>query len=199
MAGFIRTILHVPGIHWISTRVGGKALRSLSFDEKFRSGDWSFDGECPDLVRIVETLRAGGNVLLMGCGTAPIATILAPASFATILGVDLSKEAILRARARVPECDSARIRFELGDMLDYQPNQPFDVVLFSESIYYAPRPARQTLLERIRENLTSRGKIIVTIAQPDRYAGILKMIRERFCVELDRPLEGGKRHVLVFS
>jgi hypothetical protein len=46
--------------------------------------------------------------------------------------------------------------------------------------------------------LTGQGKIIVTIAQPERYANILKMIRKNFQVAEDRSFQDSARHLLVF-
>jgi len=175
--------------------LGGKKLRSLSFDEKFRSGAWEFNSENPDLVKMVEHYAAKGHILLLGCGGASITSELAPHSYETLLGLDLSSEAIARAKRHGTE----KARFRVADMVAYECVRRHDVILLQDSLYYVPWRLRKRLLRRFCRSLTTRGRLIVVIAHPDRYLGILRMIRRNFKVEVDRPLEGEKRHVVVFS
>jgi len=191
----LQKALRIRGIHWLITRFGGKRLCRLSFDEKYKSGDWAFGSETRDLVQLVEKYSSSGHVLALGCGAAPIAGALNPVSYRSFLGIDLSSEAIAIARKQA----NNRIRFETGDMVSYRCSRKYDVILFPDSLYYVPFFARKRLLVKLCRGLTARGKIIVVIAHPDRYAGILKMIRQNFAVDVDRELEGTKRHVLVFS
>lgn len=195
MTRFTQKLLGLKGIHWLATRFGGSRLSGMSFDEKFRRKDWNFSGESPDLVRIVEGITSGGHLLLMGCGTAPIVDALNPGSYEGILGVDLSTEAVATARRRVNE----KIRFEVGDMNGHRCSRDYNVILFSESLYYVHWFKRKELLSRMQKHLAPGGRLIVTIADPKRYSGILSMVRRNFTVELDRPLENSERHVLVFS
>jgi trans-aconitate methyltransferase len=187
-------ILALKGVHWLATRWGGKRLSSISFDEKFRRKDWDFSGESPDLVQLVEKYCLGGHLLLLGCGTASITKALAPGSYDTLLGVDLSKEAVSAATAFANE----RIRFEVGDMTRHQSSEKYSVILFSESLYYVNSFSRKKLLMRMRQQLAPQGWMIVTIADPRRYSSILSMIRRNFAVEVDRSLNASERHVVVF-
>lgn len=194
MTELVRRILSVRGIHYLATRFGGNRLRSLSFDEKYRSGDWNFTNDDPDLVRLVEEYGASGHILVLGCGTAPIAGALKPASFQSLLGIDLSQEAIAAANKRANE----KIRFEVADMVGFRCPRDYDVILFSDSLNYVSWLARRRLLQKLCRHLTPRGRMMVVIAAPARYAGILRMIRRHFEVEVDRSLRGSQRHVLVF-
>jgi trans-aconitate methyltransferase len=194
MTEFVRRFLSLRGIHYAVTRFGGKRLRSLSFDGKFQSGDWNFNSENPDLVHLVETYCFNGHILALGCGTAPIASALNAASFQSFLGIDLSEKAIGIANNRANES----IRFEVGEMVGYQCRRNYDVILFSDSFYYVNRFSRKKFLRRLCRSLTPRGRIIVSLAQPMRYASILTMIQSNFTVEVDRSLGGAQGHVLVF-
>jgi len=195
MSALLQRFLQMQGVHWLATRVGSAKLRSLTFDGRFQTGIWDFSTESPGLVKLVEQYSAGGHILVLGCGSCPIAGLLDPASFTSFVGVDLSQEALARASRHA----SPAVRFELGDMVTYRCARPCDVILFSDSLYYAPPFSREKLLVRLRGELSARGRIIVAIAQPRRYAGILKMIRDHFAVEFDRELEGeAGRHILVF-
>src|ERR1700728_4624516 len=110
MNELVQKFLGLRGIHYFATRFGWRSLRRISFDEKFRKGDWIFAGENPDLVQLVEKYSSNGHILALGCGTASIAGALNPQSFQSFLGLDLSVEAIARA------CKYAndKIRFECG-------------------------------------------------------------------------------------
>ena len=195
MSALFQRFLQLQGIHWLATRVGTRKLRSLTFDGRFQTGIWDFSTESPGLVSLVERYSAGGRILVLGCGSCPIAGLLSPASFTSFVGVDLSPEALVRAR----RYSAPGVTFELGDMVTYECRQPVDVILFSDSLYYVPPFSRQRLLSRLATRLTDRGRIVVAIAQPRRYDGILEMVRRNFAVELDQELDGeAGRHVLVF-
>jgi 2-polyprenyl-3-methyl-5-hydroxy-6-metoxy-1,4-benzoquinol methylase len=189
-----RRLLCLPGVQYLTTRFCGPALRRLSFDEKFRTGQWNFSGESSvELANAVERYVNGGDILMLGCGTAAITQSLKPDCFKSFLGVDLSQEAIARANMRA----SDQIRFELGDMLHFTTNQRFDVILFSESLYYLKPWQRQPMLRRASGMLKPLGRIIVTISQPARFAGVLQMIRRNFSILEDRTFSDSQRHLFV--
>jgi SAM-dependent methyltransferase len=195
LVGSFRKLLCVPGIQYLATRFGSASLRRWSFDEKFRSGHWSFtSAPSSELVQVVERYAQGGHILMLGCGGGAIAGALRPDSFASFLGVDLSPEAVSRAGRHA----NHKVRFQVGDMLQFECEQKFDVILFSESLYYLRPRQRRPLLARVAQALTPSGQIVVTIAQPQRFADILRMIRRDFDVAEDRNLAGSPRHLLVF-
>jgi trans-aconitate methyltransferase len=191
----LKKIFTAPGAHYLLTRFGGAALRRKCFDEKYLNGDWNFAGN-PDsvLAGIVEKNAAGGHILILGCGSASMVGGLSPGSFQTLLGIDISPEAINRASWQKSEA----IRFEVGDISKYKCRRKYDVILFSESIYYVNPLRRKRLLKCLADNLTSRGRIIVTVAQPERYANILKMIRQNFEMAEDSNFKDSPRRLLVF-
>lgn len=189
----IRGMLALPGVQYAATRFGNERLRGISFDEKFRRGHWNFSADS-ELVEILERNANGGNILILGCGAASVARATRPDSYRTILGVDISTEAIARANQHA----SDRIEFKQGDMETFKCDREYNVILFSESLYYVNVLKRKPLLQRLSQSLTDTGVIIVTIAQPQRYAGLLETIRSNFSVVEDRTFEGSKRHLLVF-
>lgn len=192
---WFRSLLGFPGIHYVATRFGGSRLRTASFDQKYASGDWNFEADnSSELAAVVEKYAAKGRILMLGCGTGSIATAMAPGSFESFVGVDLSHEAIARAKLR----ESDQIRFEVCDIVSYRCSEEYNVILFSEALYYINPLYRDSLLKRCSQDLTRDGKIIVTIAQPLRYAGILRMIRRNFKVVEDRCFHSSSRHLLVF-
>ena len=195
MIPLIRNFLGIPGIHYLVTRFGGPRLRAASFDQKFNRGDWDFNlDRSAELVSVVEQYAHKGHILMLGCGSASIVSALAPECFAEFVGVDISPEAISRASRRA----TPRIRFTIGDCTTYACERAYDLILFSESLYYISPFHRKALLKRLASHLAPTGSIVVTIADPKRYSGIVCMIRKNFSVIEDRPFQSGDRHLIVF-
>jgi trans-aconitate methyltransferase len=194
MKDSIRRFLALRGVHYLASRYGWKKLRALSFDGKYRAGDWVFSDENPDLVHLVEEYAREGHILVLGCGTAPIASALDANAFQSFLGVDLSEEAIAMANKRA----TAKIRFQGGDMENYQCARQFNVIVFPDSFNYVSLSSQKDVLQKLCRSLLPQGRIIVSISQPARYAGILDMIRGNFRVEVDKSLQSAG-HVLVFG
>jgi trans-aconitate methyltransferase len=191
----LQKVLTLPGVHFLATRFGSDALRKQSFDEKYRDGTWNFAADrSSEMVALVEGYAQQGQILVLGCGTAAIASALDAGKFASLLGVDLSEEAIARARKQ----ENEKIRFQVGDMLKHQCATSYDLILFPESIYYVSVFRRKRLLKRLAQCLTKGGRIMVTLAQPNRYAGTLRMIRRCFQVVEDRYFLESKRYLIVF-
>jgi trans-aconitate methyltransferase len=189
-----RPLLCIPGVQYLTTRFGGRVLRGWSFDEKFRTGEWDFASEpASELVQAVERYAAKGNILMLGCGTGSIAGVLKPECFASFLGIDLSREAIARAGAQ----SNDKIRFQVGDMLGFSSRQKFSVILFSESLYYIGAWKRRALLSRAADMLAPNGRIIVTVAQPARFARMLRMLRRNFEVTEESNFQGSPRRLMI--
>jgi 2-polyprenyl-3-methyl-5-hydroxy-6-metoxy-1,4-benzoquinol methylase len=189
-----RRLLCLPGVQYVTTRFCGPVLRRLSFDEKFRTGQWNFSGEAAtELAEVVEQYVRGGDILMLGCGTAAITRALRPDGFNTFLGIDVSTEAIDRARLHGNE----RIRFELGDMLSFKSESRFNVILFSESLYYLKVWQRKRMLDHALRMLRPDGRIIITISQPTRFGHLLRMIRQNFSIIEDRSFRDSQRRLFV--
>jgi len=172
------------------------SLRSAAFDEKYRRGDWNFEGEASqELSSIVRKYLRGGDLLIMGCGSASILQGFDSTTFGSVLGLDLSTEAIRLANRFA----SDKVVFQVGDMTSFKCPRTYDVILFSESLYYAPAMEREALLRRLVRHLKPGGAFVVTLAQPKRYADIIEMIRRCFQISEDRPFCRSVRHLLVFS
>lgn len=192
---WIKAFLGLPGIHFLLTRFGNSRLRAASFDEKFNRGDWNFTlDRSAELVSIVEQHAHQGHILMLGCGSASLAGVLAPDSFAGFMGVDISPEAIRRASSG----ENHKVRFTVADFTAYRCPRAYNVILFSESIYYVGPFRRKALLKKLATNLVPGGVIVVTIAEPQRYAGILRLIRNNFTLIEDRLFHTGERHLIVF-
>jgi 2-polyprenyl-3-methyl-5-hydroxy-6-metoxy-1,4-benzoquinol methylase len=191
----LRKLLATKGIHYFVTRFGSPQLKSAAFDEKYRRGDWHNQGdESGELAQVAYRYLCNGDLLIMGCGGASVLKGLVVSGFESALGVDISAEAIRLARSYA----SDNVSFRQADMIDFEPHRSYNVILFSESIYYVPTSRQETLLRRLSLSLKPNGVFIVTFAQANRYQDTIVSIRENFSVIEDRPFAGSTRHLLIF-
>ena len=113
---------------------------------------------------LVERLRAGIDVLDLGCGTGRATMLLAqrfPRS--RFLGIDLSAPAIDRARRDAARSRAANVDFELRDAADLCERDRFGLVLTFDAIHDQARP--QKVLDNIHRALRSSGVYIMV--EPD--------------------------------
>ena len=192
----ISKLLKLRGIHFFATRFGSKPLRKLAFEEKFRSGEWNFASDNPrELMDHVKRHANNGNILIMGCGGASILRDLAPDSYASVLGIDLSSEAIRLASHYA----SPKVAFQQADMTEFQCSKPYDLIIFSESINYIPFFQRKRYLQKMCQGLKPGGSILITISQAKRYRHIFRMITKNFEVLADRQFTGSTRRLILFQ
>ncbi len=196
MNNTIHKLLKLRGVHFLATRFGPKHLRKLAFDEKFRSGEWDFSNDGPrELMSLVERQANRGDILVMGCGGASILKDLSPDSYSSVLGVDLSAEAIRLASNYA----GPKVAFQLADMTKFKCPMPYDLIIFSESINYVPFFQRKRYLQAICRDLKPGGTILVTISQSKRYRNIFTMIRKNFEILADRQFTDSARRLILFQ
>jgi 2-polyprenyl-6-hydroxyphenyl methylase/3-demethylubiquinone-9 3-methyltransferase len=150
MPGKLKKLFTARGLHYLFTRFGSAALRKKCFDEKYLNGEWDYSGK-PDfpLAVVVEKYAAAGHILILGCGSASVVGALKPGSFQTLLGIDLSPEAVKLASRQKSEA----VRFEVGDIAEFKCGRKYDVILFAESIYYVSPLRRKKLLKYLAERI----------------------------------------------
>ena len=98
---------------------------------------------------------AGGPLIDIGCGPANSTEVLVarfPGLPAT--GLDSSKSMLDAARARLPH-----VRFELGDIASWKPDQPYGVVLANAVLQWLDR--HEELLPRLISYLRPGGSLAV--------------------------------------
>jgi hypothetical protein len=114
------------------------------------------------------------SIVDVGCGHGRLHQLLRRSSFASYVGLDLSATAIEEAAASA----CAKSRFEVADFTTWIPSRPCDVIIFNESIYYAPDPIAQ--LTRYGGQLTDGGVMVLSMVQSSMNAGIARRIRRCF-------------------
>jgi 2-polyprenyl-3-methyl-5-hydroxy-6-metoxy-1,4-benzoquinol methylase len=146
------------------------------WNHQYASGRWTklhseierarFDA-CATLLR---QHARGGRILELGCGEGILESRLAPGEYTRWLGVDLSEVAIARAQPRANE----HVRYLAADMCAFTPQETFDAIVFSESIYYVPQPGN--VLRRYACFLNPGGVLIVSIFTTKRSDAVWEQI-----------------------
>lgn len=154
------------------------------FDAEYRRGRWDYLASAP-----FERPRQGvvsayvgyadpqGSVLELGCGEGTLYAHLAPTNRSGYVGVDLSEEALGRARARGVSAPLVCAAVE-----HYVPDRRFDVIVFNEVLYYIADPA--AVVRRYRPWLTDGGAVVVSWF---RAPGEAEAREAALWRELDRP------------
>jgi len=191
-----KQLLAAKGIHYLVTRFGPQKLRSMAFDEKYRQGDWRFQGDSTgELPGVVRRYLRKGDLLVLGCGGSSILEGLEADGVNSVLGLDLSEEAI-RLASRYA---SPKVAFQIANMETFECPRSYDVVLFSESLNYVPGGRQVALLHRLGAHLKPGGAFVVTLAEAKRYHDIIERVRANFRMLEDHPFPGSTRHLLVFQ
>src|SRR4051794_7174489 len=89
---------------------------------------------CLQLVKMIDGRRYP-RVLEIGCGAGYLTRMLA-AHADHIVALDISQTAIHRARSL--STDQTQVDFRMGNVMEYKPqvDGPWDLIVFSETIYY---------------------------------------------------------------
>ena len=135
------------------------------WDKEWKSGEWTYmETVAVERSRIAVIggvfipMYGGANssVLDIGCGEGSISDFLAPNAKHKYVGVDLSKEAIIAAKkARGPP-----LRFVHAAAHRFKPLHTFDVVVFSDVLYYTEH---EKVLRQYEQYLNPNGILIISI------------------------------------
>jgi trans-aconitate 2-methyltransferase len=96
------------------------------------------------------------HVADLGCGSGALTRTLARRwPHAHIHGIDSSREMIAAAQSPAEDAPDGSVRFEVGDLSDWKPAQPMDVILSSAALQWVPE--HRDLLVRWAAELTRGG------------------------------------------
>ncbi|MCM2355686.1 MAG: class I SAM-dependent methyltransferase, partial [Arenimonas sp.] len=132
---------------------------------------------------LARALAPGRRVLDAACGEGYGSALMARAG-ATVLGVDLSGEAVAHARARYG--DVPGLRFETGDAtaLDALPDAGFDLVLSFETLEHVQ--AQEAMLDGFARLLAPGGLLLVSTPDKRVYTDLAGTVNPHHVRELYR-------------
>jgi SAM-dependent methyltransferase len=149
---------------------GPTSLKKVLWDKEFSGTKWDFiDDTAGDCVYApLEKYAKSGSILDLGCGPGNTANEVAEGSYQHYVGVDISEEALAKAKKRTTQVGrEGKNVFVQGDFINYEPSQKFDVILFRESIYHVPMGKIKETLDRLSKYLDDDGVFVVRIALSD--------------------------------
>jgi SAM-dependent methyltransferase len=159
---------------------GSPVSRSV-WERQYRGGEWDFlysEDERAHYDAIVELVAAHApphpRILDVGCGPGRLLQLLAPLRFARYTGVDLSVEAVRRAKS----LGSPDASFEVADFQQWDPGGPYDAIVFNESLYYALRPRESA--RRYARALAGNGCLIISAVEYGDMAAMWRRLESGF-------------------
>ena len=139
------------------------------WDKEWSSGAWNYqDTVAVERSRIaviggvltqLYAPYANSTVLEIGCGEGAVSDFLTAAQRPGYVGVDISKEAIAIAKTKR---SPGGTRFVHSPAHKFQPTHKFDVIIFSEVLYYTEY---EKILDQYATYLSPNGIVIISIFQ----------------------------------
>ena len=128
--------------------------------ERFGAG-WEQAAEHDEFLALLPDVQ-GQRILDLGCGAGQLASHLAHASAAEVVGVDISERMLSLARN---ERAHPRIRFERAALEDvFFPSERFELIVSSLALHYVED--YRGLMQRIAAWLTPGGKLVFSTEHP---------------------------------
>lgn len=164
-------------------RGGGHPVPKEAFDREYSSGRWVHHSSFEELPRylvlagFVHHFYLTPAILDVGCGEGRLATLHAPRPFESYLGIDISTEAVARARA----LGLARVEFLEADFEKWSPDRSYDAIVFNECLGYAEDPGR--IIGRFAPSLRAGGRFFVSMYRFGNWAAIWRRIGKCAVVE----------------
>lgn len=152
------------------------------WERQYRAGHWAYLDSAAELahymviVGYAQQFHPAPAILDVGCGHGRLYELIQRHPHDSYLGIDIAPEAVRQARERA----SPRAEFVVADFERYVPPSRYDVIVFNESLYYAPEPV--AMLEQYAKALTGSGVMVVSMCHNWWQAPIWSAIARRFAI-----------------
>lgn len=139
--------------------------RQLRWNRQYNNGRWNILKSDIEIVRyqqIIDYIEQFGSkkptVLDLGCGEGILCERMKNSDYSSFLGIDFSSVSIKNAtKLNLPNAE-----FVCANIIDFQPNKKFDVIIFNEIFYYLHGDEKQNILKVMMDCLTENGIIIMS-------------------------------------
>jgi len=196
MNGRVRNIVRMA-----LQKFGTRSQKRNLWNKEFATGHWDYIDRTPDdcIYRFLASYSRQGSILDLGCGSGNTGNEIAAEHYRLYTGVDISDVAIAKARERSQTVGrGGKNEYVQFDILHYEPERAYDLILFRESIVYVPDFHIRDMLVRYSRFLSPGGVFIVRMCDRERYQGILNTIRRHFQVVETYVPENVSTIVVVF-
>ena len=157
------------------------------WDKEWSSGAWRYQETVPverSRIAVIGGVlvqmyapHANSTVLEIGCGEGAVSDFLTEIQKPGYVGVDISKEAIAIAKSKR---QAGGMRFVHAAAHKFQPSTKFDVIIFSEVLYYTEY---EKIMDQYSNYLNPTGIVIISIYQMagmPKYESIFAYAQSRF-------------------
>ncbi len=140
--------------------------RRQRWNKQYKQGRWQSlrsEREAVRYQKIIEHIKVFGpknpSILDIGCGDGLLTERMSTHDYSYFLGVDFSKESIkLASKKKLPNAE-----FQFKDAISFYPKRKYDCIVFNEAFYYIHESEKQNVLDRMLNQLTAKGILIVSI------------------------------------
>jgi len=153
---------------------------SATWDREYTRGDWDRLDADSELGRYAIVLAhvcrqvAKPAVLDVGCGPGRLLKMLSRVDYEAYVGLDVSAEAVARARALELE----RSSFFVGFAEDFANERRFDAIVFNEVMYYLKEPV--DVAERYWGMLNDGGELVISMYDCGPARSVWRRLKKRF-------------------
>lgn len=131
------------------------------FDERALTWDQIMEpsGDKHLMIAQLAGVHEGSRVLDVGCGTGIMAPAYLQLGAERVVGLDLSEGMIEHARANYADVPDKRLAFECADVIDYESDEPFDVIVVYNAFPHILD--KDALVQAIARLLKPAGRFLV--------------------------------------
>jgi 2-polyprenyl-3-methyl-5-hydroxy-6-metoxy-1,4-benzoquinol methylase len=153
---------------------------AATWDREYARGDWdrlNLDSELGRYAIVFAHICAQSakpSVLDIGCGPGRLLEMVSRVDYDSYVGLDVSAEAVERARS----LGHARSSFFTGFAEDFQSDQRFGVIVFNEVLYYLKQPAE--VLKRYAGLLRDDGRLVVSMYDCMPARSVWRSLKQHF-------------------
>jgi 2-polyprenyl-3-methyl-5-hydroxy-6-metoxy-1,4-benzoquinol methylase len=148
----------------------GKGCSEVAASSCRTSRFWQVVEQVPELSRIRQTVAD------IGCGEGHLCAELKAAGWPSIIGLDVSRARVARARQLYPQLDFYERSLDETDLAAGS----LDLAVMDNVIEHLPEPV--VMLQRLRRHLSAEGKLVVIT--PNMNSGHFRLLGRRWTPEL---------------
>ncbi len=158
-------------------------INAAAWDKDYANGKWDHLHEIDGLghygliVGYTQHAKEGKKILDVGCGEGILQQRLCESRYSRYVGIDISEVAVKRAARR----QNDKNIFLTSSIEDFDTNEKFDVIIFSECLYYLQDPL--AMLEKYECFLEENGAFIISMYVSANTTKLWKMIDRRYLVK----------------
>jgi SAM-dependent methyltransferase len=153
----------------------GQTGRRLGWNYEFRRGAWFVGARSQQIISLVETYGPGKRIVELGCGDGSLARHIQHVPHRSYFGLDISDMAITVAR----EIADSRYSFAAGSFEDWQPVEPFDLLIMEECLYYLAPRRQLELLATAAAAMPSGSVALFAIRNNARHEPTIDRVRRQ--------------------